>query len=567
MATTLPVGYANITPRLIVVDDANGNTLTRATIRGFTKQDLEDQNLQEVGMARIIANAKEARLAGVKENALIDLLMSRFVSLKESRAAAQGSIIQPFEFFPRRNIVNANYFQVVTGAAHPSAGSGGIPGHAWQITLKIGGSRWNAAPSNSPKSLEKYFLPQGNIIVEYLDSSNNARVAQFKIVDSVNANSGSTEQAKITVEPNISFDGANGWGSLSTAQKAVWQPTAGQVTKLANSISDYESYGFQHPATNNYTMVEYWNQRQRWADSYTSEYVAALKNPNGSEFFRKFYTTPLAEQKRQREMIVQGERFESFFWQDRINELQSTASNAWQSLPKIYDPADDTFQVEIKANTLGCHTQLNEAGMVSDRLGQPLDLDAIFDLCYDLCRIRGSQNTSGGDSVDTVDCMTDRLTAEMIDSIMIRYYQARYSSQSQFYYQPGQKLTFNGAYVMGYNKYYIPKHGVWMAVFPQRYFDDRILNFTEAQKSVARFFWMLDWSDVSVNLLDTASRNISTDVAAELYRYTIKQNVKFTKLNSMYFQVRVGDPNRHRIFKNFSDAPPVLRAPVVGTLT
>src|SRR5438045_6591646 len=102
MAFTIPSGFANITPRLIVVDDANGSTLTRATIKGFTKENFEDQNLLEVGMARLIANAKEARLAGVKENALIDLLMSRFISLKESRAAAQGSIIQPFEFYPRR---------------------------------------------------------------------------------------------------------------------------------------------------------------------------------------------------------------------------------------------------------------------------------------------------------------------------------------------------------------------------------------------------------------------------------------------------------------------------------
>lgn len=551
MPYTLPTGYANITPRIIVVDDANGNTLTRASFLGLTKEYLEDQGLYEVGLARLIASAKEARMAGVAESSLSDLLTSRMVSLKESRAKAQGSFVQPFEFAPRRNVVNANYFRVTAGNAHPSAGSNGIPAHAWQITVGIGDSPWVTAPSNGLVNLEKYFLPDNDLIVEYADANSVARVPQFKVID---AEYVSSQVAKVNIVPNYT---ENGWAALTADQQAVFQPTAGQVTRLANSVSDFESNGYQYPAHNNWTMAEYWNQRVRWADTYTQEYVDALSNPNSSEFFRKFQTTPLAEQKRIREMHVRNDRNNAIFWQDRINEYQSTSGTVWRGLPTVPDIADETMTLEFKANTLGIHTQLNEAGMVSDKMGQPLNLNDIFEQVYRLARTRAAQNTAGV-LVDTVDAMCDRFTANAIDAVMLQYYKNRYASQVTLFYTPGQKLSFDGTQVLEYNKYYLPEHGVYLAVFINSYFDDRISAFATGQKNMARFFWLVDWSDIAVNVLDTRMRKHQTDVAAELYRYTIRQNIKYSVMNSMLLQVRVGDPNRHLIYKNFSGELPVL---------
>src|SRR6185437_12499629 len=185
MAYTIPQN--NCDPRLITVDEMNGCTLTRASIRAFTREDFEDQALKEVGMDRIIASTKEARMAGVRERSLTDLLLSRHVALKENKGGGSQSIISPFVLVPRQNVVNANYFQVVSGNADPKAGNGNRPASSWQIVVNTGNSPWVKSPSNSLKNIEKYFLPGLNLVVEWRDPNTNvARTANFRVIDAVN---------------------------------------------------------------------------------------------------------------------------------------------------------------------------------------------------------------------------------------------------------------------------------------------------------------------------------------------------------------------------------------------
>ena len=547
----------NFDPRLITVDDSTGNTLTRASIRAFTKQDFEDQAAKEVGMDRIIASTKEARMAGVKERSLTDLLLSRHVALPQGKGTGQGSVVAPFRLIPRRNVVNANYFQIEAGAVAPGAGTGSTPASAWRILINTGSSPWVAAPSQGLKNLERYFLPGQYVVIEYKDPATQvARTVNFKVIESTNADSGNTSKAYVVLEPNKS---PSGWAAMVLAgTHTVYQPQYGQVSRLANSVSDYESWGYQTSATNNLSLIEYWQQTHRWSHSYNEEYVAALESPLTSEFFKKFRNLPLAQQRKQQEMLNEQVMYNTFFYGEQINELQTTAG--YTSLPLVYDPADPTMPIEYKANTLGVKTQLAANARVSDKQNLPLNLDDIFEGCYSLKRNR--ETTSG--NVEVIDFMTDRFTASRVrDLLLSKYYPTKYGTNINSYFQAGQKITFNGVSVFEYNVYDLPDQGVQMAIFTDPYFDDRLASFSASQKSRGRSFFGIDWSDVSINVLKTNSAKRTTNVADELYRYVITPNIKQTMLNSKCFEVQVGDTNRHLLYENFSDGNPVLTVPGV----
>ena len=154
--------------------------------------------------------------------------------------------------------------------------------------------------------------------------------------------------------------------------------------------------------------------------------------------------------------------------------------------------------------------------------------------------------------------MTDRFTAAKIRDLMMKYYQDKYSSASTLFFQPGNKITFNGATVLEYNVYDLPDQGVQLAVFTDPFFDDKLAAFDTANKNRARCLWLIDWSDVQINVIKTRSVKRQTNVADNLYNCVIQPNVNHYSLNSKTFEMRIGDTNRHAMIENFSDACPTL---------
>lgn len=530
----------NCDPRLITVDEMNGSTLTRAAIRAFTKQDFEDQGFKEVGMDRIIGATKMARMSGVKERSLMDLLLSKHVALKQGKGSPNGSIIAPYRLVPQERVINANWFGVEAGAATPGAGSGGIPSSSWRVTVNVGYSSFVSAL----KSLEKYFLPGGYVIIERVDGTGAKRVLQYKIVASANATSGATEKATVDLEPNYS---AAGWAALSAADKAIYQVTTGTLIRLANSVSDHESYAQQIAANLSVTLLEFWEQTIRSSFQYNDEVVKALGSPLTSEFFKKFRTLPLIKQQKQIMDDAETMLMNTFFYGDRINENQTV--EGYRNLPQVLDPANSAMALEFKSNTIGVRPQLGACGRVQDLNGAALDLDAIFALGYTLKRYRG---------VSVVDTMTDRYTAARIRDIMTKYYKSKFSTDLTVHMQCGQKVSFNGMTVLNYNIYDIPDEGYQLAVFTDEYFDDKLGSFDTAHKSAGRVLWGIDWSDVAINVLRTNSAMRQTNVNDRLYEAVISPVVTHTKLNSKTIEVQVGDTNRHALIENFSDACPSL---------
>ena len=105
---------------------------------------------------------------------------------------------------------------------------------------------------------------------------------------------------------------------------------------------------------------------------------------------------------------------------------------------------------------------------------------------------------------------------------------------------------------------WLPDQGVQLAVFTDPFFDDKLAAFDTANKDRARAIWLIDWSDIDINVIKTRSVKRQTNVADNLYNCVIQPNVNHYSLNSKTFEMRVGDTNRHAMIENFSDACPTL---------
>ena len=614
----------NCSPRHILVDESKGCTLTRAHITAFKRSDFEAQAAKEVGMDRIIAQTAEARLAGMHEKSLYDLLLSKHVALGEKSGGGSQSVIAPFTLVPRRNTLNFNYFQLEASDRAVSSGAltgftsvadikpgiahatyGWIPSSAFVITVNGGsdGSQSSDATvsanalthtkfnKNQVQDLAKYFHPGAYLTVmtngRQLGGGNDTNTTaagadiayvQYKVYAAEDGTasgtgSGNTEKARLVVAPSkyasssasdpIETSSSGDWAQATATNKADagYNIAKGTGMIMGNSVSDYEKWCHQGPAVNDLTLVEYWQQTQRWTHQYNDEYLKALQAPLTSEYFKKFRQLPLAQQRKQQEAYQQNAFMNTVFYGDRINDNQKVET--YTSLPTVVDPNNDAGcstapTIEYKSNTLGIRTQLAECSRTWDNQGNALNLDVLFETCY---MIKRERENSGG-TVDTIDAMTDRFTAAKIRDLMTKYYKSKYSADLTLFMQPKQQITFNGQVVFEYNKYDLPDQGVSLAVFTDTFFDDKIgaslgLNDgVSTNKNQARQLWLIDWSDIAINVLKTASVKRQTNTADDIYNCVIQPNVSHYQLNSKTFEVRVGNTNRHAMVENFSDASP-----------
>lgn len=642
-ASSYTLAASNCTPRFINVSESTGCSLTRASIRAFTKQDVEDQQTKEVGMDRIIAQTKEARMVGVPQRTLTDLMLSRHVNLGGGQSGNNASVIAPFTLVPQQNVVNVNYFSIVKSSGDPGdvasggAATAGPQGGALGAWSEIDGDQnadlgdstsetkfgdvVKAASTHSAhtgrqllyltmadeamgtisstatltgyksqlKNLGRFFLPGSYVLVENLDdaSGTNAQNVVFKVIQSAskqddgsgtNTGTANAYYAAVVVEPNISAakfaaDVVSATAGTRNAMKK-YIPRAGVVTLMANSVSDYEKHCVQGPTVNPTNLISYWQQTSRWTHKYSDEYLKALQAPLTSNWFKKFRELPLAQQRKQQEMMHERAFYNTVFYGDQINDKQTVET--YTSLPTVSDPDEngDSCVIEYKANALGIRTQLSECGKVyggalaTTGAAGALNLDVLFETIYQLKRYREAQSGN----VDTIDIMTDRFTAAQVRDVMIKYYKSKYSTDVNMFVELGQKvLDMNDAVALEYNKYYLPDQGCYMAIFTDTYFDDRVAAFNNAASTVpatdmtaakararGRSMWLIDWSDVAINLLGTKSVKRQTNVADDQYNCVIQPNVKHYVLNSKKFEVRIGDPNRHAIIENITEGCPTI---------
>ncbi len=580
----------NCTPFYFQVEPSTGGSLTKCDIVPYTKSTLAALGLTETGMDKLISSTKEARMAGVQQRSLYDLLLSRHVP-GNGATPGNGSIVAPYSLVPRRNVINALFFHVTAGTATLPGGFtagtthstwGYIPVGAYALTVTNGvaspvglGGNYNS----NLRNIENYFLPGMFVVIQSTVRYTGAAFqtawtggggtledlveVQYKVHAALNVDA---TTATLVVSPTYgntqSAATDTAFGPLTTAQKDGYRVSQGTLLKLSNSVKDNEQWCYQPPAVVNVDLVEYWHQTRRWTHKWNDEYKKALENPNMSDFFKKFRSLPLAQQRAQQEKFHQEDFFNTVFYGQALDSLNQTQAN-WTNLEKVFDPYNPTQPIEFKANTKGIRTQLSECSRVVDRAGGALDIDWLMEQAYQLGRTRGD--------VVELDVMGDRTTGAVLRDVMTKYYKAKYGLDTTQFIKMGQKITSQvGDKQLAhfdYNSYWLPDQGITLNFIHDRYFDDaigaaRALGSGTPTKNRARRLWIIDWSDVAINnhAVRSKKRDAQSDVIDKLYNCTMEDNMTHYTFNSQKFDVRLGDANRHLVIENFSTACPTITA-------
>jgi hypothetical protein len=546
--------------RIVTIPDSAGTSLTRATITGLTPARLEAYANTEHALARVMAEAVEARAVGVVPSALDDLMLSSIREVDKKTIARKNvpgqSIILPYSYRTRQANLASEYFNIASGEAHPTAGAGGIPASAWNIVVNTGPSAYKSDLTE----LHRYFLPGEYIYVENIDSAGvagarTAYMTAYKVIAAVTAIGVTT----ITIAPNLT---AAGWAALSAPQKAVYQPTFGVVQIGTNNVRDEEAYAHNQVAEKSMSLIADWHQCSRYTQSYNDEYAMVLKKIMGgevNEYLKKFQWMDLAQQNKKQRAQFDKKWLRSVFYGQQISEKQTVETT--DELDQVVDPDDGTVY-GYKANALGLRTLLAAENKIIDAAGGPLDLDLLFQIAYDVKRNR----EVGGSAVDCIDFMTDKDTANLIDIVLLNYLRKTFGYAVQQHYQAGQVLDGSGLVAYKYKKYSIPSIGIDIAVFVDQFFTDRVTQFGNgtggAQGSVdfrsrGRAIWAIDWSDFNIGIVATNSakreyRGQTYSNANALFATVITPNTKHYDLRSTTWTTQLGDASRHAVIENFS---------------
>lgn len=550
--------------RTVAVDASCGCTLTRASITGLTPTDIENFAKSEIDVARLVLEAREAKILGVPERGLNMLLKGKIQNIKSElviQKISGQSVVQPFIMRTQRSFINDNYFKIDAGTPTPGRGTGVIPVSAWNITVELGGAWIN---DGGMSALEQSFVVGNTLIVHTWDSvaTKTALTLQFTIFASVNADAGGTYKALVTIVPNLT---AAAWTALTAPQKAVYAPAFGMCQTAANNVDDREAYCNQNRADLNRKIVLNWFQTTRNVVCSQMSYeqvLDAILEGKVNDYLKGFTTLDIAAQEKQKMARYERDWLNSVMYGQVINGNQTEAN--WRSLPSIVDPVDTTCTVGYKANALGFYTLLNNCNRVIDLAGGALSLDYIFNqVLYPLRRVREAD----GDKIDVIDSMTNRYMSNVIFDTMSKYYNARYGITATRYFEANQKLEHEGFLYFFYNVYDCPDAGVKWAVFVDDYFNDFVDAFNQRIvgwdfKTRANAIWFIDWSDVSVGMVKTnqAVRKwpLTDPVTTEVYKCVIEPNTSTYRLTSKTYTPLLDRPNRHLIIQNMTFACPTV---------
>ena len=602
-------------PNLINVDSSCGCTLTRASITGLTPDTFEQLAMVETDLARVIANAAEAKILGVQEKGLCTLLRSSLKDIKpalSTQKVDEQSIILPYIQRRQRSYQNSNYFSIVgksdgAGPAGVTAASMGIGGaaapvsnwtgnsltqgsdtadvnhciivdsQAWGEDLAVGGTTVKNTFRGGPTSVDRYFLPGLSLII-YTTDGTDVKVLDVEIIDAAPISAGShVGKTLVQIKERTAV-------SVGTIQGGFCQIGT-------NNVSDWEDWCRNQPSDFNQRIIVNWLQTSRetrCVDQVYKDTLSKVLDGSVNPYASGFKYLPLAEQNKQAAANSENAWLRSTFFGQAISDSQTV--EGYTSLPQVHDPESnsgfggyphgaptgtDGCLIEYKANAVGIYTQLVEASRVVDMQGGALDLDKLFQLMYYLKRYRESD----GDSIDVIDCMTDRYTADNIMVAFSRYYTAKYGASVNRYVDQGKKLTFDNQVMFNYNVYDIPEIGVQLAVFHDQFFDDHLssakqsggqvvgardaADMTTNQKAaLGRHLWMLDWSDINVGIAGTNSvtRKHPNVDAQELYKCRMEANIKEYQLKSTRWTTMLDRPQRHLVVRNFSESLPEIGA-------
>lgn len=555
-------------PRIMDVSSSSDGSLTKVDIQGMTPSEIEGLKDTAIDEAFLYRQTTLAGISGVRSLGLWDLMMSRIKNvgneITPQSVGENKSYFLPFILREQEDYINVNSFILEAGAANPNAGEmvGGVYHRTdtWRLTVTTPSYGVSELALTSPvKNPQRYFLPGSDIYV-LTKKGNAGQTLTFRVVDAeFGGTSGNTgnDAAYVIVEPKTTE------GHLTGDDLADYQPTNGLVQLGVNSVSDYESWAHNHPSELSRRMLAFWPQTSRftrqWDDVY-EEYLDQIMSGKVNPYLQRFRELPLAEQNRQQYARYQRNLLNSFFYGEAINENQTV--EGYRNLPKVNDPRGVGSFLEYKCDALGLRTQLNATGRVIDQNSQALNLNTLEEQLYILKRHR---EVNGG-SVDDIDVLTDKSTANRIKTLMAGYYQARYGVSWQRELQSG-KVTFGDLTVWNYNTYEMDDAQVRLNVITEPFFADHKAQFAQVASQIpgasglsnrGNCMWFIDWSDVQFGVTKVGSRT-STTPHLETdpdFKHVIAANTTKTEMESVSWTPIINDPRKSLVWENFSDEVP-----------
>jgi hypothetical protein len=550
------------------VSSSSDGSLTKVDIQGMTPSEIEDLKDTAIDEAFLYRQTTLAGISGVRSLGLWDLMMSRIKNvgneITPQSVGENKSYFLPFILREQEDYINVNSFILEAGGANPNAGEmvGGVYHRTdtWRLTVTTPSYGVSELALTSPvKNPQRYFLPGSDVYV-LTKNGNAGQTLTFRVVDAeFGGTSGNTgnDSAYVIVEPKFTE------GYLTGDDLAAYQPTNGLVQLGVNSVSDYESWAYNHPSELSRRMLAFWPQTSRftrqWDDAY-EDYLGQIMAGKVNPYLQRFRELPLAEQNRQQYARYQRNMLNSFFYGEAINENQTV--EGYRNLPKVNDPRGVGSFLEYKCDALGLRTQLNATGRVIDQNSQALNLNTLEEQLYILKRHR---EVNGG-SVDDIDVLTDKSTANRIKTLFAGYYQQRYGIAWQRELQSG-KVSYGDLTVWNYNTYELDEAQVRLNVITEPFFADHKAQFAQAASQVpgasglsnrGNCLWFIDWSDVQFGVTKVGSRT-STTPHLETdpdYKHVIAANTTKTEMESVSWTPIINDPRKSLVWENFSDEVP-----------
>lgn len=557
-------------PRIIDVNSSSDGSLTKVNIQGMTPGQIESLKETALDEAFLYRQTTLAGISGVRTHGLWDLMMSRIKNvgneITPQSVGTNKSYFLPYILREQEDYINVNSFIIEAGGLNPNAGSmvGGVYHRTdtWRLTVTTPSYGLSDLALTSPvKNPQRYFLPGSDIYV-LTKNGNAGQTLAFRVVDSEfagtsNIAGNSNDAAYVIVEPKYTE------GYLTGDDLAAYRPVNGLVQLGVNSVSDYESWAHNHPSELSRRMLAFWPQTSRftrvWDDVY-EDYLKQIMAGNVNPYLQRFRELPLAEQNRQQYARYQKNMLNSFFYGEPINENQTV--EGYRNLPKVKDPRGAGSFLEYKCDALGIRTQLNTTGRVFDQNSLALNLNTLEEQVYILKRHR---EVNGG-TIDDIDVLTDKSTANRIKTLMAGYYQARYGIHWTRELQNSGKVTFGDLTMWNYNSYELDEAQVRLNVITEPFFADHKAQFVKAAAvngasgltNRGNCLWFIDWSDIQFGVTKVGSRksatpNLETDPD---FRNVIKANITHTEMESVSWTPIINDPRKSLVWENFSDEVP-----------
>ena len=584
--------------RIIKVDDSTGCTLTNASIKGLTPAEFEALSNKEIDLARVIASSAEAKMLGVKQRGLVDLLNSSITNIKpliNKVNVAEQSIILPYIQRRQRSVINSGYFAIESGTAAVSGTSAYASGYSydgsdWVVEVNLGASDW-ASPIDR---IDRYFLPGGYVIVNHWDATSKEPIeVQFKIVGSVDSTATGSNQvakAKVTLRPTGAGISGAGYGSTATWTPGStllnqYTPEYGLVQTIANNVNDFEEWCQNQPTDLSVRLIVNWLQttrESRTVDQAYKETLQKIMNGEVNHYMKSMVYQPLAEQNKIASQASQDQWLRSTWFNQPINDKQTPET--YMQLPAVTDPEDPSCTLEYKSNALGIKALLAESNRVKSKGGLAYTLEDLQSDIYYLKRNREQD----GSSISVIDVMTDRFTYNKLFEVFNKYYTARYGWGLDRNAQINQQITHNGILLFNYSMYDLPEVGCQLAVFHDPYFDDLInqgsmlfngagfagadgdesilkdgsrsgskvfgtAGLSAEYAKVMRAMWFIDWSDVKIGIAGTNAVSRKWPKPEVMSEYKCRMAHKETEysLRSTKWTTMMDVPARHLIVENF----------------